>query len=235
MPQKLRCRVTEIQAHGEQVYSLFLQPESPAPRFLPGQFLHLALDPYNPGDFWPESRTFSIASAPAERQLLRITYAIKGNFTTRMAAELHPGSQVWVKMPYGEFIIPTGQDVCLLAGGTGVTAFTSYLAELTPGTPQKIFFFYGARHPELLIYRPLVQAAVQRCPGLHACYFAEKNFAGADCHQGQIEAETVFGSVPDPLFLTYYVAGPPRMIQSLAIGLRQRGVPPEKIVADAWE
>jgi len=235
MPQKLRCRVTEIQAHGEQVYSLFLQPESPAPRFLPGQFLHLALDEYTPSDFWPESRTFSIASAPAERQLLRITYAVKGNFTTRMEAELHAGSRVWVKMPYGEFIIPTGQDVCLLAGGTGVTAFTSYLAGLTLGTPQKIFFFYGARHPDLLIYKTLVQAAVQCCPGLHAYYFAETNFAGTDCRPGRIEAETVFESVPAPLSLTYYLAGPPGMIQSLIAGLHQHGLSPEKIIADAWE
>jgi ferredoxin-NADP reductase len=235
MPQKIPCRVTRIQAHGEQVYSLFLQPESPAPRFLPGQFLHLALDPYTPGDFWPESRTFSIASSPAERQLLRITYAVKGKFTTRMEAELHEESQVWIKMPYGEFTIPAGQDVCLLAGGTGVTAFTSYLAGLTTATPQKIYFFYGARHPDLLIYRPLVQAAVQCCPGLHAHYFAEKDFAGTDCQPGRIEAETVLQFVPDPLSLPYYLAGPPGMIQALTSGLCQRGLPPEKIKSDAWE
>jgi len=143
MPQKLRCRVIEIQAHGEQIYSLFLQPESPAPRFLPGQFLHLALDEYTAGDFWPESRTFSIASAPAERQLLRITYAVKGNFTTRMEAELHAGSQVWVKMPYGEFTIQGGQDTCLLAGGTGITAFTAFLAGLSAATVEQIYLSTG--------------------------------------------------------------------------------------------
>ena len=32
--------------------------------FKPGQFLHLALDAFEPGGFWPESRVFSIASAP---------------------------------------------------------------------------------------------------------------------------------------------------------------------------
>jgi ferredoxin-NADP reductase len=235
MPQKIRCRVTEVQAHGEGVYSLFLQPESPAPRFRPGQFLHLALDSYTPGDFWPDSRTFSIASAPTERQRMRITYAVKGKFTTRMEAELHEGSQVWVKMPYGDFIIPTGQDMCLLAGGTGITAFTAFLAGLAVNTSNQIHLFYGARRPDLLIYRPLVQAAAQRCPGLHACYFAEENFAGSDCRPGRIEVGAVFACVSDPLALTYYLAGPPGMIQALTAGLRQCGLAPEQIIADAWE
>lgn len=52
MPQKLRCRVLETVDHGGQVHSLTLASERPAPRFLPGQFLHLALDEYNPGNFW---------------------------------------------------------------------------------------------------------------------------------------------------------------------------------------
>ena len=59
MPQKLRCEVAEVLNHGEGVYSVFLKVDSPAPRFLPGQFLHLALDEYKPGDFWPDSHTFS--------------------------------------------------------------------------------------------------------------------------------------------------------------------------------
>src|SRR5512137_1921961 len=105
MPQKLRCEVSEVIDHGERVYSVLLAPEKPAPRFLPGQFLHLALDPFRPGDFWPDSRVFSIANSPAERDRLRITYAVKGAFTARMEAELAAGREAWVKLPYGEFTI----------------------------------------------------------------------------------------------------------------------------------
>ncbi len=235
MPQKLRCRVTDILDHGERVYSVFLEPETPTPRFLPGQFLHLALDKYTPGDFWPDSRTFSIASAPAERQLLRITYAVKGQFTGRMEAELRIGSETWVKMPYGEFIVNAENDVCLPAGGTGVTAFTAFLAGLPAEHPHHVHLFYGARRPGLLIYRPLVEAAMQRCARLQVHFLAEQEAEGTDCLPGRIEAEAVFGSVPDPLSVTYYLAGPPEMIRGLTSGLSQRGVLPSRIVADAWE
>jgi ferredoxin-NADP reductase len=235
MPQKLRCQVTEIQAHGERVYSVFLKSEMPAPRFLPGQFLRLALDPYSYGDFWPESRPFSIASAPTERPLLRITFAVKGQFTTRMEAELRTGTTVWVEMPYGEFIVDGGRNVCLLAGGTGVTAFTAFLSGLPADHPRRVHLFYGARRPDLLIFRPLVLAAAQRCPSLQVYFLAEQDSTGTDCLPGQIEAAAVLGAVAEPLSLTYYLAGPPIMIHALAEGLRNLGLAPGQIVADAWE
>src|SRR5215211_4135745 len=137
-PQKLACRVDRIDSHGEGVYTVALRPQRPAPRFRAGQFLHLALDAYDPSRFWPESRAFSIASAPSQRDLLRITYSVHGRFTTRMQHELVEGAEVWIKMPYGEFVIDSDADVVLFAGGTGVTAFTAFIENLTPQTQQSV-------------------------------------------------------------------------------------------------
>ena len=235
MPQKFRCVVTEIQDHGGQVYSVFLEPVTAAPRFQPGQFLHLALDEYTPGDFWPDSRSFSIANSPAERQSLRITYAVKGKYTMRMEKELFVGRQVWVKMPYGEFVVCNEHDVCLLAGGTGITAFTAFLAGLPENHDCQVHLFYGAQRPALLIYRPLVEAATRRCPALKVHFLAERDSDGTDCLPGRIEPEIILGSIPNPFSLFYYLAGPPAMVQTLTGELRQRGLAPEQIIADAWE
>ena len=235
MPQKLRCEVAEIMDHGEGVYSVFLKPESPAPRFLPGQFLHLALDDYKPGDFWPDSRTFSIANPPGERQILRITYAVKGQFTTRMEKELKPGRQVWIKMPYGEFIVRTDREVCLLAGGTGVTAFTAFLGGLTKGTQHKVHFFYGARNPGLLIYRSIGDATSHRSLALSVHLFTEEDAETAGCLPGLITVSTVFKFINDPLGVSYYLAGPPGMVKALVADLQHGGVAADRIITDAWE
>src|SRR6188474_1903347 len=96
-PQKLLCAIDRIVDHGERVYTVALRPERGVPRFRAGQVLHLALDPYDPSGFWPESRVFSIASSPAQREVVRITYAVHGRFTARMEAELVEGKQVWIK------------------------------------------------------------------------------------------------------------------------------------------
>jgi ferredoxin-NADP reductase len=234
MPQKLRCRVTDILDHGERVYSVFLKPEKLAPRFAPGQFLHLALDEYNPGDFWPDSRVFSIASTPTERDLLRITYAVKGQFTTRMESDLRPGAQVWVKLPYGEFLVKTGTSVCLLAGGTGVTAFTAFLAGLAPDYPHPVYLFYGARRPDLLIYRPLVELAASRCPNLRPYFLAEEGEAPG-CIPGRINLDQVWQTLPAPQAVDYYLSGPPIMLKALTSALAGRHIPPARILTDAWE
>ena len=235
MPQKLRCEVSDVVDHGERVYSILLTPERAAPRFLAGQFLHLALDPYRPGDFWPDSRVFSIASSPTERDRLRITYAVKGPFTTRMEAELAKGREVWVKLPYGEFTIAGDAGVCLIAGGTGITAFTAFLSGLSAEHRQWIDLFYGARQPGLLVYRPMVQEAAGRCPRLRPHYLAEQNVNGTDCLRGRLDMGTIGGLIREAGTATYYLSGPPAMLTTLQRELADRGVEPRRVRVDAWE
>ena len=235
MPQKLRCEVTRILDHGERVYSVFLKPETQAPRFRPGQFLHLTLDEYQHGDFWPDSRPFSIASPPSERSLLRITYAVKGRFTSRMEMELHAGRQVWIKLPYGEFTVSPRNAACLLAGGTGMTAFTAFLSGLEADYPHPVYLFYGARRPDLLVYRTLAEAAARSCPNLRVCFLAEQGDASTDYRRGRIDLDMVWKSISDPLNVTYYLSGPPGMLQGLKAGLGQRKVADGRIMVDAWE
>jgi ferredoxin-NADP reductase len=173
--QKLACVVEQVAPHGDGVYSVVLRSKSAVPRFRAGQFLHLALDPYDPTRFWPESRVFSIASPPAQRETLRITYAVQGRFTSRMEGDLVEGRQVWIKMPYGDFVVTRDRDVVLFAGGTGVTAFTGFLESLTPAAPQSVTLAYGARTSALLIYRELIDSCVQRHPGLAVSYCVEQH------------------------------------------------------------
>jgi ferredoxin-NADP reductase len=235
MPQKLRCEVEEVIPHGERVYSLILRPERPVMRFLPGQFLHLTIEDYQAGDFWPDSRVFSIASSPAERDHLRITYAVKGNFTSRMEAELHPGRAVWVKLPYGDFIITPEREVCILAGGTGITAFTAFISGLGADYPDRVSLFYGARRPDLLIYRSLVETVARGCPNLQAHFLVEEEYEGTDCLQGRIEARRVWEFLLAPLKVHYYLSGPPDMLHALRAELHGRNVPASQIHIDAWE
>jgi ferredoxin-NADP reductase len=235
MPQKVHCEVSKILDHDQGVYSVFLKPDTPLPRFLAGQFLHLALDPYSPGDFWPDSRAFSIASPPTQKDELRITYAVKGKYTTRMESEFHVGRSVWTKLPYGEFTVRSDSAACLLAGGTGITAFTAFLGGLSTGYMQPVHLFYGARQPNLLIYRPLIETVLERQPKMHVTFLAEQSTEGTDCLPGRINLDTVWSRVADPLAVTYYIAGPPEMLRIFTQGLRERNVDPELIMIDAWE
>lgn len=226
--RKIPAVVRQIVDHGERVYTVAMQPSIAAPRFKPGQFLHLALDPYDGVGFWPESRVFSIASPPQEPDRLEITYAVKGAFTTRMERELEVGGGAWVKLPYGEFVIDPTRDAVLFAGGTGVTAFTAFLQSLTPEHAPRVVLFYGARTPDLFVYGSLVQARAAAVPGLSCILVSEDR-------QGRLDVDAAWPAIlqlDDPIF---YLAGPPQMLDALTAQLRARDIEPHRIRTDAWE
>jgi len=220
--------VRTVTDHGERVYTVELDPSLAVPQFKPGQFLHLAIDPYDGAGFWPESRVFSIASSPRERDRLQITYAVKGAFTTRMEREVVPGASVWAKLPYGEFMIDPLRDAVLFAGGTGVTAFTAFLQSLTPENAPRVVLFYGARTPDLFVYGPMVEACAGAVPSLTCHLISEATHGRLDAN---IAAPAV-ASLDDP---AYYLSGPPAMLTVLTAQLLGRGIAPESIFTDAWE
>lgn len=236
MTQKLACLVERVVAHGERVYTLVLKPERPAPRFRPGQFLHLALDRYDPTGFWPESRVFSIASGPNERERLRITYAVHGRFTERMESEAAEGRQVWIKLPYGDFVIDANADVVLFAGGTGVSAFTAFLEDLPAESARQVVVAYGARTDSLLIYRDALERCASRARALTILYFVERTEGLVPAaHHGRVSVGTVWPRVRDPKQTHFYVSGPPPMLKAITRDVSDRGVDPGAIHIDAWE
>lgn len=228
MVRKIPCVVAAVRDHGERVYTVDLSPKTPVPQFRPGQFLHLALDRYEPGGFWPESRVFSIASSPIDRALLTITYAVKGDFTGRMERELTEGVAVWAKLPYGEFVVDPGTDAVLFAGGTGITAYAAFLHSLQPDRGARVLLCYGARTLDLLIYAGLAEECAGRVPGVDIRLFAEDR-------DGKLSVDAVWDTVARLSAPVFYLSGPPQMIGALSEQLGQHGVSCGDVKTDAWD
>ncbi|HEY9076110.1 MAG TPA: FAD-dependent oxidoreductase [Anaerolineaceae bacterium] len=234
--QKLPCRVEQITDHGDHVYTVDLASRRPLPRFRPGQFLHLALDSYDPSGFWPDSRVFSIASDPADRNHLRLSYSVKGAFTGRMERELVPGREVWVKLPYGQFEIDPTRDAILVAGGTGITAFTAFIASLRPGDSRQVILLYGARKPALFLYASLIRQKQAETASFSAVYFSEQPAPGMeDVQSGMLNLDALLGAASRLHQPNFYLAGPPAMQAAFNQGLLASGIPAEQVHQDAWE
>ncbi|HTW91263.1 MAG TPA: FAD-dependent oxidoreductase [bacterium] len=231
--QKLPCRVQTLTAHADHVYTLELVPHAGyrIPRFLPGQFLHLALDDWDPTRFWPESRVFSIANSPEESGLLRITYSVRGRYTSRMEKELTCGMDVWVKLPYGDFVIDSTHAAALFAGGTGITAFTAFLSCAAFARP--VLLAYGARRSELLLYRELLERRASSTALLRAEFFSETPAPGTTT--GRVSVDVVWPEWEQRDKCVCYLSGPPAMLKTLTAELSSVGVASDRIRTDAWE
>jgi ferredoxin-NADP reductase len=138
-------------------------------------------------------------------------------------------------MPYGDFVIESAPEVVLFAGGTGVTAFTAFLEDLTAGSEQPVTLAYGARTSELLIYREIVERCASRVPSLQVAYFVEQPDVPAGMNPGRVSVDAVWQRLRRPLDASYYISGPPPMLRGIARDLRARDIPAEAIHIDAWE
>jgi ferredoxin-NADP reductase len=238
MPVKFSAEVTQVARHGDDVATYEFRCLTPRPRWKPGQFLHLALDPYDPSGHWPESRCFSMANGGLEKDRVRLTIAAKGAFTRRILAELQPGRKVWMKAPYGDFIVRASpeHDVVLIAGGTGVTPFVAFLEDaLVKGLTGKIWLHYGAREEELLVFREFAERCATCLPTFRLSCYAENGGSGATI-AGRIDLARAVDMAGDGRRAAYYLCGPQEMISAFCARLTgEFGVAQDNVRIDKWE
>ena len=91
--------------------------------------------------------------------------------------------------------------------------------------------------------RELVQQRVQTVPSLHASYFIEQDIETRRAiketeeldNLGRLSVAAIWPKIQRPSEATYYISGPPSMLQVISQDLRSMGIGAEAIKIDAWE
>lgn len=237
-PSKVLATVAQVIDQGEGVHVVSLKVDPRFTRFSAGQFLHLALDEYDPSvGFWPESRVFSIASLPRQ-DLVTIVFSVKGTFTARMERELVIGRKVWLKLPYGDFIIRWDETysgpLILVAGGTGISPFLPYLLS-EGGKDHETYLFYGIRKPSHLLFKNTLSSLCEES-WFHGTIFVEEGkLDPLPFSKGRLSVHAIQeGLGAEFLRGRYYLSGPPDMIRSFRTQLSESGIPKDRICIDEW-
>jgi len=208
----------------EGIYTLEFSSLGKPYKFNPGQFLHLALDTaYDGIGQWPESRCFSMQSSP-EEETIKITYAVKGDFTKKMEEMLRPGSEIWLKLPYGDLFTQSHNKTktVFIAGGTGITPFLSLFTseQFSAYKLSKVYLGFRSKAYHIFI------SELNRLNEKDVKVFYQDKDGIIDIHS--IFAEN--GKETD-----YFISGPPMMIKSFKKTLIDLGVSQESILTDDWE
>jgi ferredoxin-NADP reductase len=224
--KKYRAEIISVQSSVCGVYTLEFRSEK---RFgyAPGEFLHLALDEYDPSGAWPESRCFSIQTAPEEENI-KITYAVKGRFTQRMEQELSVGKSVWLKLPFGDLFTQehSKENVVFIAGGTGITPFLSLFTDKSFAEYHNPALYLGFRNRDLHFYQNELEKAKQLNPQLQVTVFYQDT-------DGVIDIERIYASHSGAG--AFFISGPPAMIKNFKQYLLMKEVSEDRIKTDDWE
>jgi ferredoxin-NADP reductase len=224
--KKYKAKIVSVQNPVCGVYTLEFRSEKRF-RFISGEFLHLALDEYDPSGAWPESRCFSIQTSPVEENI-KITYAVKGRFTQRMEQELSVGKSVWLKLPFGDLFTQehSKENVVFIAGGTGVTPFLSLFTDKSFSEYHNPALYLGFRNRDLHFYQHELEKAKQLNPNLQITVFYQDT-------DGIIDIEQIYSSHFNAG--VFFISGPPVMTKSFKQYLLTKGVNENKVKTDDWE
>jgi ferredoxin-NADP reductase len=204
--------------------------------FKAGQYLEWML-PHARPDPRGIRRYFTIAAAPTEDKIrLACKIMTPGSSYKAALLSLPLGGRVVASQRAGDFTLPTHphsvQKICMIAGGIGVTPFRSHVKYMmdTHSTAHTILF-YCANTKVDLAYSDIWTHATTQLPFTLVSVLA-KEPASPEYETGFLTADILKRRCPDFLERTWYVSGPPPMVNATVKILRSLGVPKKQIVED---
>lgn len=207
--------------------------------FKAGQYIRMTLIDPPETDAEGDSRTFTIASAPYEEDLI-ITTRIRDTAFKRVLQSLTPGSEVQLKGPFGALTLHDDETrpAVFLAGGIGITPFRSIaLQAANLGLPHHLFLFYTNRKPEDAAFLDELGGLESTNPNYHFIPTMTKPAESKQTWRGEtgyVNKEMITRFVGDVKSPIYYSAGPPPMVQAMKTLLLDAGVDGGNIHAEGF-
>lgn len=240
-------RVLRKQPESDEITSFELAPADggQVPPFRPGQYVSVRVVVPELGHRQP--RQYSLSDAPG-RGHLRISVKREagdrseaalpeGMVSNHLHQRLAEGDVIEVAPPSGDFFLHEERDtpVVLISAGVGITPMMAMLEHLHAQRSRRpVRFFHAARHARAQAFAPRVRQLVQGLPNGAAWIVHEEAIDGVTGtgHDALGRLDLTDQSLPSNA--DHYVCGPRGFMAAQIEALRARGVPQERIHAEAF-
>lgn len=197
--------------------------------FRAGQAMDLTLIDPPETDAEGDVRTFTIASAPFDEDLM-IATRMRDTAFKRVLRSARVGLELKMEGPSGSFTLHknASKPAVFLAGGIGVTPFLSIVRQAAKdGLRRPIVLFYSNRRPEDSAFLNMLEresgdeTGFRLVPTMTEMEESQRPWTG---ERGFIDGEMLLRHIPDLQGPIYYVAGPPAMVSAMQRTLAAAGV-----------
>ena len=231
-----------------EITSFYLKPQDEAkiPSFKPGQFLTIKLDipgidkpvirTYSLSDYSPTNQYYrlSIKREPAPRDL-DVPPGIASNF---MHDSIQEGDIIPATPPNGRYYLDVEKStpVVLISNGVGITPMYCMAKACIFENPQRqVYFVHGARNGNFHAFQQEVMGLSKQNPNLkvHYRYSRPQEVDEENCHSiGYVDIDLIKELAHENA--EFYLCGSPAFMDSLRGGLKEWGVPENKVFFESF-
>jgi ferredoxin-NADP reductase len=181
------------------------------------------------------AKPLSFSSSPTE-PFLEFTKRITGSTFCQGITDLAPGSNVTLHGPLGHMVYREGtKSPVFISGGIGITPVRSmlkYIQDKDLAGPKKLL--YANHSLKEAAFRDEFEMMASD-NGLSITYVYEEPPPGWNGATGFITLELLKELFPDPSGRSWYLCGPPAMVNCLTADLEKLGVKKESLLFERLE
>ena len=186
------------------------------------------------------SRTFSIASPPADLPRVMFATRLTGSAFKRSLLDAPAGSEVELDGPSGSFVLHrnAARPAVLFAGGIGITPFRAVVADVTlRRLPHRITLFYSNRTPASTAFLADLEAWQRQNPSFRLIATIADSSTGQPWSYdvGLMDAAFVKPRVQDWSVAICYLAGPPAFVKAMRAALEEVGADPDNLRTEEFD
>ena len=203
------------------------------PDYRPGAYFWVELPDRGHADEKGLRRHISLVTSPSENGVVGLATRLRDTAFKRTLAELAVGDEVQVEEPKGSFLLPedTGTEYVFVAGGIGITVFRSMLRYVADeNLPYRITLVYSNRDRESSAFLDELEQLERRIDGLRVV-LTMTDEEGWDGETRRLDADVLGELVGGLEEKTFFVAGPPAMVEGVSESLLAAGLPEDRVVA----
>ena len=230
MAQSLKLKVIECRMETPTVKCIRLALPSEGFSFKPGQYSSVTLTSPSGEDL---SHSFSIASSPTRKGFIEFATRKSDSDFKKLLWELKEGDEVGILGPFGDFVFDaTVEHIVMLSGGIGITPLRNMLEYACDmKVENKITLLFGNRSPDEIPFKKELDGLAKSYPNITIFHVVSDLPAGIqwDGRTGYVDEKMVRESVLDLEKASFFICGPPRMVEAMQNLLLGMNVPAERI------
>lgn len=207
--------------------------------YIAGQYVDLAVIDPPETDTEGNTRSFSLASAPSESDLM-IATRMRDTAMKRYLRTMPLGTEVEITDAMGSFTLhhDTTKPTVFLMGGIGITPARSMVIQAAyEKKPHHLFLFYSNRRPEDAAFLPELMVLERQNPNyrcIPTMTDMEKSKRAWDGGTGFIDVPLLKTHLSDLNAPIYYISGPPTMVAAMRNILDGANTNPDNIKTEEF-